>query len=109
MSEQQDELDRLTGDSSTFPSGPGDTLVTIGIFPDPSQANLASAALDAAGIPSFLQGENANSLIPVAFLARLQVRAIDEIAARGILEIPSEEADVTAAERLSESPEFRPL
>lgn len=106
MSEQQDALNRLADESATFPDGPDDTLVTIGIFPGPAEADMARAALDASGIPCFLHGENANSLIPVAFMARLQVRASDEAAARSVLEVPSEEADVTAAERLSEA---RPL
>ena len=103
MSEQQDNLDRLSDESATFPDGPDDQLVTIAIFPDPGAANLARAALDAAGIPCFMHGENANSMIPVAFLARLQVRAGDEAAARSILEVPSELEDVDAAERLTET------
>ena len=106
MSEQQDNLDRLSEESATFPDGPDDTLVTIGIFPGPAEADMARAALDASGITSFVHGENANSLLPVAFSARLQVRASDEAAARSILEVPSEMSDVTAAEALSES---RPL
>ena len=106
MSEQQDALDRLSAESSTFPDGPADTLVTIGIFPGPAEADMARAALNAAGITAFVHGENANSLIPVAFAARLQVRSTDEAAARSILEVPSEYADVDAAEKLSEP---RPL
>jgi len=62
------------------------SLVTIATFPDPVDANLAQTALESAGIASFLQGETANSLIPVAFTARLQVRAEDETAARGVLD-----------------------
>jgi len=106
MSEQQDNLNRLSYESATFPDGPPDTLVTIGIFPGPADADLARAALDAAGIPSFIHGENANSLIPVAFEARLQVRATDQAAARALLETPIEAADVNAAEAETES---RPL
>ncbi len=102
MSEQQDNLDRLSDESSTFPDGPPDTLVTIGIFPGPAEADMARAALDAVGIPSFIHGENANSLIPVAFLARLQVRSSDEAVARNILEVPSELSEVNAAEALTE-------
>lgn len=65
--------------------GPVDNLVTIATFPDPAEAAIARSALEGAGIVSFLQGENANTLIPVAFTARLQVRAEDEVAAREVL------------------------
>ena len=84
-------------------------LVTIDAFPDPVDAGLAQSALEAAGIPSFLQGETANSMIPVAFMARLQVRAEDEAAARAILdgadETPASLEDVTAAEIADEAEE----
>lgn len=61
-------------------------MVTIANFPDPVTANIARSAIEVAGIPVFLQGENANSLLPVAFEARIQVRPQDEIAARKILD-----------------------
>ncbi len=61
-------------------------LVTIGSFPEPMAASLARTALESAGIESFLQGETANSMIPVAFVARLLVRREDETAARAVLD-----------------------
>jgi hypothetical protein len=62
-----------------------DELVTVATFPEPMEANMARSALEAAGIEVFLQGETANSMIPVAFAARLQVRPEDEAAARSLL------------------------
>src|SRR5215471_9137768 len=70
MSEQNDELERLTEESRAYPA---EGLVTIAELPDPASANMARMVLDTAGITSFLQGENANNLIPGAFSARLQV------------------------------------
>jgi len=107
MSEQDEELGRLQEESAAYPA---EGLVTIAEFPDPMTANMARMALDAAGITSFLQGENANNLIPVAFAARLQVRPEDEAIAREVLASPIEDPetmeDVTAAERATE-PEGR--
>jgi acetylornithine deacetylase/succinyl-diaminopimelate desuccinylase-like protein len=107
MSEQNEELERLTEESRAYPPG---GLVTVAELPDPSSANMARLVLDAAGITSFLQGENANNLIPGAFVARLQVRPQDEAAAREVLasavEDPESMEDVTAAERATE-PEGR--
>jgi hypothetical protein len=104
MSEQNEELERLTEESAAYPA---EGLVTVAELPDPVTANMARMALDAAGITSFLQGENANNLIPVAFSARLQVRPEDEAAAREVLASPVEDPesieDVTAAERATES------
>jgi len=58
--------------------------------------------LESAGIESFMQGGTANSMIPVAFTARLQVRPEDVAAARSILEAadddPESLAEVTEAE-----------
>ena len=103
MSEQNEELERLTEESAAYPP---EALVTVAEFPDPATANVARMVLDSAGITSFLQGENANSLIPVAFAARLQVRPEDEVAAREVLasadEAPETVEDVTAAERATE-------
>jgi hypothetical protein len=77
-------------------------LVTVASFPEPATANVARTALESAGIPVFVQGENANSLLPVAFMATLQVRAEDEAAAREVLAAsdfdPESMEDVTAAE-----------
>jgi hypothetical protein len=107
MSEQNEELERLTEESAVYPA---EGLVTIAEFPDPMTANMARMALDAAGITAFLQGENANNLIPVAFAARLQVRPEDEAAAREVLaspvEAPETEEEVTAAE-IANEPEKR--
>jgi hypothetical protein len=86
-----------------------DELVTIATFPEPMEANMARSALEAAGIPVFLVGETANSMIPVAFSSQLQVRATDEAAARGLLEAmndaPESLESVTAAEIAAEDTE----
>jgi hypothetical protein len=106
MSEQNDELERLTKESRAYPPA---GLVTVAELPDPVSANMARMVLDSAGITSFLQGENANNMIPVAFSARLQVRPEDETAAREVLasavEAPESMEDVTAAERAAEPEE----
>ena len=60
-------------------------LVTVADFPDPATAHVARTALEAANIQVFLQGENANNLLPVAFGARVMVRPEDEAAARALL------------------------
>lgn len=79
-----------------------ENLVTVAEFAEPASANVARTVLESAGIPVFVQGENANSLIPVAFMARVQVRASDEDAAREVLAgaslSPESIEDVTAAE-----------
>lgn len=83
-----------------------DELVTIATFPEPMEANMARSALEAAGIEVFLQGETANSMIPVAFASRLQVRPEDEAAARSLLDAmdndPESMESVTAAEIAAE-------
>ena len=61
-------------------------LVTVGRFLDPAQAQMAKGMLESAGIECFLQGENANNLVPMAFRVRLQVLAGDETEARAMLE-----------------------
>jgi hypothetical protein len=82
-------------------------LVTVGVYPDPATAQVARTMLDAAGVPVFLQGENANSLIPVAFTARLQVLPRDEARARELLASaelqPVSLEEVTAAEIRNEA------
>ena len=82
-------------------------LVTIATFPEPAEANMARSILEAAGIQVFLQGENANSLFPVAFDSQLQVRGEDVSAARALLNsaetAPESLADVTAAEIAEEN------
>jgi hypothetical protein len=82
-------------------------LVTVATFPEPAEASIARSVLEAAGIPVFLSGENANSLLPVAFESQLQVRSEDESAARALLnsaETAPETLDsVTAAEIAGET------
>ena len=99
MSEQNEELGRLQEEAAAYPA---EGLVTVAVLADPASANMARMVLDAAGIPSFLQGENANSLIPAAFSAQLQVRPEDEAAAREVLSsadtAPESMESVTAAE-----------
>lgn len=60
-------------------------MVTVADFPDPATAHVARMALESANIEVFLQGENANNLLPVAFGARVMVRPEDETAARAVL------------------------
>jgi hypothetical protein len=60
-------------------------LVTIAKFLEPVNAQLAKGVLESAGIASFLQGENANSMMAFAFRARLQVERREEAAARELL------------------------
>lgn len=62
-----------------------DELVTVADFPDPATANVARTALESANIEVLMQGENANSLLPIAFGVRAMVRPQDEAAARAIL------------------------
>jgi hypothetical protein len=62
-----------------------DRFVTVGKFLEPSNAQMARGALESAGIECFLQGENANSLLALAFRARLLVHPRDEATAREIL------------------------
>ena len=82
-------------------------LVTVATFPEPAEASLACSVLESAGISFFLRGENANSLVPVAFESQLQVRPEDESAARALLnaaeDSPESLEDVTAAEIAGES------
>ena len=62
-----------------------DQFVTIGKFMEPVNANMARSLLESAGIECFLQGENANSMLALAFRARLLVHRRDEEAAREML------------------------
>lgn len=68
-------------DSMTDP----DKFVTVGKFLEPTNAQMAKGMLESAGIDCFLQGENANSLLALAFRARLLVHKRDEEAARQLL------------------------
>ncbi|QMV19288.1 DUF2007 domain-containing protein [Granulicella sp. 5B5] len=78
-------------------------FVTVATFPEPMEASVARSALEAAGIEVYLRGETANSMVPVAFAAELQVRTEDEAAAREVLqsaedyEEPAEDAGKTEA------------
>lgn len=103
MSEQNEQRDRMMDEAA---AGPAEDLVTVAVYADPASANLARMALESEGITSFLQGENANNLIPVAFMAQLQVRPEDETAAREILnsaeDSPDSMEDVTEAEIAAE-------
>jgi hypothetical protein len=62
-----------------------DKFVTVGKFLEPANAQMAKGMLESAGIECFLQGENANSLLALAFRARLLVHKQDEAAARELL------------------------
>ena len=76
-------------------------MVTVAEFPDPATAHVARMALESANIPVFLQGENANNLLPVAFGARVMVRPQDEAAARKLL--ADFEAQPVSFEEVSEA------
>ena len=62
-----------------------DRLVMVGRFLDPSEAQMAKGMLESAGVECFLQGENANAIVPLAFRVRLSVRSSDEETARVLL------------------------
>lgn len=79
-----------------------DKFVTVGKFLEPSHAQMAKGALESAGIECFLQGENANSLLSMAFRARLLVHRKDEETAREIL---GGEGDALTAEEEAASGE----
>jgi hypothetical protein len=64
-------------------------LVTVGRYPDAVEAQMAKEMLEAAGVETFLVGENVNHLMPIAFRVRLQVRLEDEAAARELLASPA--------------------
>jgi hypothetical protein len=72
--------------SSEAAKNDGYELVTVATFPEPAEANMARTVLEGAGIDVYLRGENANSMIPVAFETQLQVRPEDAAAARELLD-----------------------
>jgi len=74
-----------------------DKFVSVGKFLEPANAQMAKGMLESAGIECFLQGENANSLLALAFRARLLVHKRDEAAARQLLGDSGDE--LTEAER----------
>src|SRR5579875_302053 len=82
-------------------------LVTVAEFPDPATANVARMALESAGINVFLQGEQANSLLPVAFEARVQVRPRNEAEARRVLaEFEAQPVSLESVTQAEEDSEF---
>jgi hypothetical protein len=62
-----------------------DDFVTVGKFLGPTEAQIAKGMLEAAGIECFLQGENANNMLALAFRARLKVHIWDQDAAMELL------------------------
>ena len=60
-------------------------LVMVGRFLDPVEAQMAKGMLESAGIECFLEGANANALVPMAFRVRLKVRVVEAALAREIL------------------------
>jgi hypothetical protein len=76
-----------------------DQFVSVGKFLEPSYAQIAKGMLESSGIECFLQGENANSLLALAFRARLLVHKKDEAVARQLL---GDEADELTEEEQKE-------
>lgn len=72
---------------------PPEGLVTVGRFLDSVEAQMARGMLEAAGVKTFLVGENLNQLMPVAFRVRLQVPVEDELEARKLLNSQGTEDD----------------
>ncbi len=77
----------------TEPIADPDKFVSVGKFLEPTNAQMAKGMLEAAGIDCFLQGENANSLLALAFRARLLVHKEDEEAARQLLGSDGDETE----------------
>ena len=69
----------------------GDEMVTVGRYLEPTRAQMAKGLLESVGIEGFLQGENANALVPLAFRVRLLVRRSDQETAREVLADTDEE------------------
>lgn len=65
---------------------PPEGLVTVGRYADPVEGQMAKGMLEAAGVETFVVGENVNNLMPMAFRVRLQVRVEDEEEARELLD-----------------------
>jgi hypothetical protein len=68
-----------------------DELVTVGKFLAPTEAQIAKGMLESAGIECYLQGENANNMLALAFRSRLRVRRIDAEAAYQLLSATEDE------------------
>lgn len=62
-----------------------ETLVQVGRFLDPAEAQMAKGMLESAGLECFLTGEHANAMVPMAFRVRLSVREKDADEARVML------------------------
>lgn len=89
-----DLAEQLTDEASGFVKNESTDMVTIARFDDHLAAEVARGVLEAAGIPCFLHGENANNLIPAAFGVRLQVAPGDEAEARAVLETDAAPGEV---------------
>lgn len=84
-----------------------DRFVTVARFVEPMNAQMAKGMLESAGIECFLQGENANNLMALAFKARLQVHKADEAAAKSLLaEVARDEPVDGAALDVADEPEL---
>ncbi|HMF54203.1 MAG TPA: DUF2007 domain-containing protein [Edaphobacter sp.] len=68
-------------------------MVMVARFIDPVEAQMAKGVLESAGLECFLQGENANNLLGIAFRVRLLVHRRDESEARELLPTPEEWED----------------
>ena len=71
----------------------GPEFVAVAEFLNPTEAHMAQGALEADGISSFIQGENANSLVSMALGTQLLVSRKDEAAARELLGSVGESID----------------
>lgn len=78
-----------------------DKFVTVGKFIEPVNAQMAKSVLESAGIECFLQGENANSMLALAFRARLLVHEQDEATARELL---GGDGDELSTEEMADDP-----
>jgi hypothetical protein len=83
-----------------------DKFVTVGKFLEPTNAQMAKGMLESAGIECFLQGENANSLLALAFRARLLVHKQDEEVARQLLGGAGDELTEEEQKELEAGDEF---
>jgi hypothetical protein len=86
--------EQRTDEGNGFVTNERTDMVTIARFEDHLEAEVARGVLEAAGIPCFLHGENANNLIPAAFGVRLQVAPGDEADARTVLETDAAPGEV---------------
>ena len=62
-------MDESRNDLATVPSGgDGERLVTVARFLEPVKVQMAKGLLESLGIECFVQGENANAMLALAFL-----------------------------------------